>query len=413
MAKVQKTVATPGVYHTLSGLSTVSAERLRHWHDTVQALIQDKIFPPVVWGHQNDAVPSPDGPTAARYTAGRVLGSHLSDDGSLSFTLDVPGTTLEGDRLLSMVTMPDGRKLPTAIDKVSIGARDWTDGRGRQWKDAPIHLALTPLPVMIDQPGFEPSVNFGLAYFSLDQKQPAIGPTPVPAPMPVHVVNPPKPPEPVKPEKPKPDGEKTDPCPFTVPAFLDKLRRFDIRLPTDTNEGNLLERLWVALAQRDEDPDDLSQNEQPVTEESGIYLSTMAEETTTPAPVPPPTPPPAPDPRIAAYEARFQADAQKRRLDRVDALAKRGLKPPRVKALKDRITATNFALDEHGQETGAAIDDHLDVIDDVLPKEGLLGRDYFSGAVEEPAPEQAEPNRFAQIADEAARNSGLGAANRR
>jgi hypothetical protein len=63
---------------------------------------------------------------------------------------------LEGDRLLGLCQfIGDDAALMAARNLVSVGIDpDFTDGQARQWGEAIVHLALTPVPVVPDQDQF-------------------------------------------------------------------------------------------------------------------------------------------------------------------------------------------------------------------------------------------------------------------
>jgi hypothetical protein len=63
---------------------------------------------------------------------------------------------LDGDRLLALCQfIGDDAALVAARNLVSVGIDpDFTDGHARQWGEAIVHLALTPVPVVQNQGGF-------------------------------------------------------------------------------------------------------------------------------------------------------------------------------------------------------------------------------------------------------------------
>jgi hypothetical protein len=63
---------------------------------------------------------------------------------------------LDGDRLLALCQfIGDDAALVAARNLVSVGIDpDFTDGHARQWGEAIVHLALTPVPVVPNQGGF-------------------------------------------------------------------------------------------------------------------------------------------------------------------------------------------------------------------------------------------------------------------
>jgi hypothetical protein len=69
----------------------------------------------------------------------------------------VKDVKLEGDRLLALCQFIGEDAIRTAArNLVSVGIDpDFTDGQGRNWGEAIVHLALTPVPVVPDQGEFE------------------------------------------------------------------------------------------------------------------------------------------------------------------------------------------------------------------------------------------------------------------
>ena len=256
MARFKKFVAAPGSYKTPDGPAAVTPERIRHWHETVTQMVRRGIRPPVSWGHNSQALPHTDDDAAywsARFNAGRIVGSEIDSEGRFYLVGDVPGVEQEGGELTTTALMPDGRRLKTSIGEVSIGVRDWTDGDGRTWKDAPVHLALTPLPVIVPpggQPGFALALSAapvrGLTRFSLTHRFATPGGKTV--------------------------AQTQDPS--QIKKLLDVLRKVGLALPPDTDEDNLVERLLVAghvvAGQGD-------QGDQQLTEDAGAgaYMSTL------------------------------------------------------------------------------------------------------------------------------------------
>lgn len=161
MARFKKRVVGSGLYQTPTGPQEVAPSRVKHWHDTIQGMLAAGHKPPLSWGHVRSAVPHPDEHPfwASRYAAGKLTGASLDAAGDLWVEGDAPGVEIDAEgRLITETTLHDGRKVKASLEEVSIGAMDWTDGSGKTWPDAPIHLALTPLPVWVPlggQPGFQ------------------------------------------------------------------------------------------------------------------------------------------------------------------------------------------------------------------------------------------------------------------
>ena len=116
--------------HPGKGFSlAVNRDRLRRWADTGQQLLTAGVAIPINCDHSD----------AARDVVGYVK----------EFKLD-------GDRLLGLCQfIGDDAALMAARNLVSVGIDpDFIDGQARQWGEAIVHLALTPVPVVPDQDQF-------------------------------------------------------------------------------------------------------------------------------------------------------------------------------------------------------------------------------------------------------------------
>lgn len=388
----------PGEYRTPDGPASVTPARIKHWHDSVNAMAAEGIRLPASWGHVSTAVPhSPDDAAfwASRYNAGHITGAELSDTGELFFLGDAPGLDMRDGNLVASVELAGGMKAETAIGEVSVGVRDWTDGNGRLWRDAPLHLALTPLPVIVPpggQSGFEAAPSgqsFGLA--SLLTR---FGDSP-----------PPKKPDPTA-------GSDTDadddadattaaPTGDAIPgASAEKvvamLAKIGVVLPTDTSAANILERLYVACTAMETtmtatDPAEATKG---AKEEQGTYLSTLR----------------AKDPIVALLldekEARERADL----FADIDACKKRGLSAHLAKEWRAEATAQRFSLGADGKPAASAVRAKVDLAKQLLPEADAGAQLFLSTVREAAAPEDEKANvvdQHKKIADEQARNSRL------
>jgi hypothetical protein len=116
--------------HPTKGFSlAVDRQRLQRWADTGQQMLAAGVAIPINCDHSD----------AARDVVGYVK----------QFKLD-------GDRLLGLCQfIGDDAALTAARNAVSVGIDpDFTDGQGRKWGEAVVHLALTPVPVVPDQDQF-------------------------------------------------------------------------------------------------------------------------------------------------------------------------------------------------------------------------------------------------------------------
>lgn len=398
VAQFKKVVSAPGTYQTPDGLATVTPERIRHWHDTIHALLREGYKPPISWGHLSKAVPHTEDDTAywaSRFNAGKVIGAEIDGAGQLVLAGDAPGVEVDAaGRLVTQAELPDHRKVKAAIEEVSIGAFDWTDGKGRVWKDAPVHLALTPLPVWVPQggqPGFEAAdlpqawgtqgQRFGLGHllyrFATETTPMAVKK------------------EEEKPSKKEGEGAGVAGGP-SLKKVLEMLGKCGITLPDDTSEENLLERLYVACTAKEgaEGGGEGGAPEEPVAEEPGAtFMATNR------------------DPAVAVLLAEVEAGDRTRRLARITGLVRRGLQPHLAKKLREAASQVRFAVGPTGQRVVPQLDAQLELLEAQLPPEGVLAQllDPGAGALEAEPPESAQhpTQRYKKVVDEQLANSRL------
>lgn len=166
MATFKKVILSPGVYHAPQGKLHATPGRVRGWARTFKRMQKNGIRVPICWGHQPGAIPG-DGQDKSnrqyelsRFNAGYIRDMQVASSGALEGVLDIPGADVDEDgNLVTWAQMPDGRKVRCAIKEVSAAIRDWKDGKGRDWPDAIMHVALVPLPVVAGQEGFEASLG--------------------------------------------------------------------------------------------------------------------------------------------------------------------------------------------------------------------------------------------------------------
>lgn len=155
MARVRKTILKPGVYQSPDGEVVATPARLRKFAATCAKMSQAGNKIPVPWGHHSNAVPGQDTDpdfkafASSRYNAGYTEGMSYDPKEGLVWEANLPGVECEGGQLVTMAELPDGRKVKTVIDEVSVAiAPRFKDGQGNVYEDAITHIALTPLPVM-------------------------------------------------------------------------------------------------------------------------------------------------------------------------------------------------------------------------------------------------------------------------
>jgi hypothetical protein len=385
VARFEKRVNGPGVWKTPDGVAVVTPERVRHWHDSLAAILERGHRPPLCWSHAKGATPHPDADQEfwrARYNAGKVVGCKIdpaTSDLILACESDHVTRTPDG-KLVSTAALPDGRVVSTEIEDVSVGVADWTDGDGTTWRDVPIHLACTPLPVWVPeggQPPFEESKPSEVTQFSTRLYRFAS-------------------------EPPMADEGKKDDAPDTsggpdIKKVIKKLAEAGITLPDDTTPENLLERLYVACTAVGGGSGGSEPPPAPADAGGeGTFMSTIRQ-----------------DPVKAFLLARVEADSKTRRLERVAALERRGLPAHRAKKLREEASAVRFALLPSGQAAPESIDRVLDELDGVLPPADAfdLTRQRTPADVREAEPPEGGSKSDAQktraLADQLARNGRL------
>lgn len=161
MARFRKTVLVPGDYYVARtdepGFVRFGDAYLRRVADTHQQMRAAGLKTPLCWGHQPESNPFDDADREYRssaYNAGYL--DRLTYDGrELVAEGEAPGCDVdEHGNLLAWVKLDDGRQVRTAIGECSIGINSFTDGKGRKWEDAPIHLAMVVRPVVHGTSGF-------------------------------------------------------------------------------------------------------------------------------------------------------------------------------------------------------------------------------------------------------------------
>jgi hypothetical protein len=406
VARFRKEVMSPGVYHTPKGVQVVTAARMRRWADQVQQLVRAGYRPPVSWGHAPSAVPHTEDDAAfwsSKLVAGKLLGANINARGRLEIHADAPGVDVDAEgRLTTLTELPDGRKVRSAIEEVSIGAIDWVDGRGTTWQDAPVHVALTPLPVWVPEGGQPP---FELIDETKPDGTPAhFGSASLLYPFATEVGD-------VDDEKKDPpetdsEGGETDEAPEVgLPEVLDALASIGLVLPESTTEATLMRDIVVGAAaiagaagdDTDGDTGMDAGSAAPPSEAGGgaggAFMSTLQN-----------------DPIGKALIAQLTTTERERRLTRLAGLARRGLTVHHVGKLRQQITAVQFSTTASGQPARASVDDVLDALEAALPPEESSPYAALFGASVPTPPEGDDASRQkadAAIADEIARNSGL------
>lgn len=255
---IEKAVPVNRVLQSPDGKVHTSRERALGWQANFRKLKAAGYNHPAPWAHQKDAKPLPgdDAYWKSKYNAGYVEDLLVDDEGNVGFVLDLPG--LAHDKASNAVIDP---QLKTAIKEVSAGIfPEFTDGKGNKYVDVIGHVALTPWPVVADQPGFKELAKFpekggGITCLSLDpasisavrlakddEGDPAGNKPPFGGPPDKKAGG--KPPGDKPPEKPSNGNGGVG---HIRTGLLEKLAGRGIVLPADTDRGNFEERLDVAI----------------------------------------------------------------------------------------------------------------------------------------------------------------------
>lgn len=423
MAAVHKVLVRPAVYTTPQGVLHAYPSRVKGWADTWRRMSEAGIKVPVSYGHQPRALPLD--PTASReqsaYHFSALNAGYVADmsfdpaTGNLSSKLDCPGMELDGDKLVAWTKLPDGREVKTAIGEVSVAIKKWTDGQGREWPDAIVHVALTPLPVAHGTGGFEHALScvgdpmgytlsLNSALYELatesdmeDEYDDDLDDSPSDLENDGAETLPEAEPEPeMEPEpEPEPAGPLGGGEHFT--AGLEFMAKKGIRLPPDTTPENFWERLAVishalghenhdegSLLDDDDDLDDLNDDDEDddtnprpsrddaMEEQRPILMSLATAETD----------------RERILLGREQERHRKRQLARIDKLVKRGLTTAKADKLRERVASYELSMSDEGAVAEQDLDFMLSSLEEMIPETHPLTRMKTASEVGQPAPKQ-------------------------
>lgn len=270
-----KAILAVGTYHSPDGTVHVTPERLRHWEREVSKLQQVGYAIPSHFNHANEIdllSPIPDEELknkisrSAQATVGKLRSFKVSEDGN------------SAEILLETLT-PSAKEAvgSNAIYVSPVIFPEWKDGAGNQYQDVITSFDLVDHPVDYSQSPFVPAIRMGLGSkpyvlrglkmsltstakqrtaakrkqrMSLVLQRMGVDPTDK------------KPGDdndadngnPSKPDSTEPDDDNAPPADMTgdgdydmVDQVLDLLHEFGVALPEDTNDGNLIQHLRVAL----------------------------------------------------------------------------------------------------------------------------------------------------------------------
>jgi hypothetical protein len=339
---------------TPDGPASVDSARIRRWADTINTLAGEGYKLPLSWGHLSTATPHSEDDAqfwAARGNAGKILGAEVDPKThELIIEGEAPGVEMTADgALVSWAEDAEGRRVRTSIEEVSIGVFDWTDGRGRVWKDAPVHVALTPLPVWVPeggQPPFEGIDNnppAGLR-FGMGSLLYRFGAAPMAD-------------DNDKADDKSKDNKEVDASGSgpTIKKVIEKLRSVGVSLPDDTTPETLLERLYVACEAIKGGDNGGGGTPPPPTpaEADATFMNTIRQ-----------------NPAAAFLLAKVESDDKARRLGLIASLANRGVPAHKIKELREEAGKLRFALTPTGQAVAQPIDRELAALDMAYPADG-------------------------------------------
>jgi hypothetical protein len=461
MAEFRKTILKVGSFSSRDGTFQATAERLARFAEQFAEMKRRGIRVPICWGHQPFAEPDdPDSDAndpmvqarreylASRFNAGYMLDLVFhANRGELETVGDVPGAVVDDEgNLLAWTQLPDSdEKVLTAISEVSAGVRNWTDGRGREWQDVIIHLALCVLPVVEGQSGFAQlstqldSARPPVVYLSLtngarslatqrgvsmdtpdlSKEQKKLKPSTAPNKATVL-------------DTPAPDAAAGDDKDSAYKEFLNDLKECGIVVPEGTSpkeffkvahaavktklhhDGAATEPIEPDAAALDTDVEDEDDEEKEDKVDKGMKEDATVEEprpilmstdangniTITKTPDKPSTkkkPPAQPallstmakTPLERALLGREESRARKDRLSRINRLVLRGMPVAKGEELKKAASAYQLSLLPSGKAAKQNIDLILETWEEALPKKGFPDEFLLSTATEEERPEYA------------------------
>lgn len=388
MATVRKTILVPGKHVSPDGVIVSTPERNRAYVDKFQKCKAKGIKFPVCWGHDKNAIPDNHAFLSSRLNAGYLEDLVYGPNGEVDAVIDCPGLKLDGNNLVGVAQLDGGQVVPTAISEVSPGIfNKYRDGQGEVHEDIIGHLALTPLPVQLNQSGFtglatdSQDDDFEVIYLGTknddadddlgaDLKRAAStdadGATD------------------------GPDAGKPTDSPFSAtPAPVDPnvervqqlimdLNGVGCPLPADTDVTNFVERFAIAFsvlkaqmakqqatAQADSDAANKPSQSAPIREEQNPSSSMMMMSTRIDT-----------DPMLRSILAEELENKSTARLERIETMRRRGLKGHIADALKKSadlvkpdVVRLSSVIDEHGQRRKLQVDTMLDYLDEQLPRE--------------------------------------------
>lgn len=116
----------------------LTEERLKHWADTVNAMNEDGLLIPVPYEHDLDQRPFSQRELATTATAGFWKKAEFDE------------VTKKLNVVIEAATDEDAKNIGTKLKALSIYTEPkYVDPNGKEWNDAPLHLALTNQPMAV------------------------------------------------------------------------------------------------------------------------------------------------------------------------------------------------------------------------------------------------------------------------
>lgn len=379
---VRKSVLPVGTHHAPNGVLNATPEWCRERAQLFADLRKRGIQFPVAWGHQSKALPldvekAKDEQSffKSKYNAGTLLSFDFDEaKQELVMEADIPAAKrIDADGAIIFDTEIEGTgKVEGKIAEVSAGFWDWTDGQGKTHKDCPIHVALTPLPVVAGQSGFVPVEDTAKPVILLSTRT-RFGPisesSHTPSTQPVTLATErtmPDEPKDKKPEGEKPEGDKPEGDPkkdsklksgkSVSERVTDIAKWLQIGtpeiIPDDADEA--LDLLYIAAAAirgPASEENEIVADQSPNTGTGPVMLSTLI---TTGGP------------HVAAMK-KIDKDEREKLNARIDALKGRGLSDPDFAELKGQVPKLELSLTQEGELVPHALAKTLDILERNLP----------------------------------------------
>lgn len=255
---------------------TLTPDRLRKWADNFGRMRDAGLRVPAPWKHDRAAVPVQVGEGGMLESAAENAGFWEEvwfdpDENVLRGVVDVPGDETNPET-------PAGKIGKTVVDTSVYVNPKFVDAKGREWNDALMHIACVTHPIEPGQTNFVPADNCAVLSMAFADEDPEDSPDTLKKKQKTAKKPPTKdgandpagdaeetPDSEAGEESSDPFGESEEESPGQqsvgglgqlISLFRDVAK---VALPADTTEKNLLERLIVALQQKQISEEDESQ----------------------------------------------------------------------------------------------------------------------------------------------------------